>query len=47
MLMNSKLLEVCDIASLADTHVKQAAKSEMFVSIKQSIRCNRQVEFLI
>lgn len=23
-----KLLEVCDIASLADTHVKQAAKSE-------------------
>ena len=24
-----KLLEVCDIASLADTHVKQAAKSEI------------------
>ncbi len=24
-----KLLEVCDIASLADTHVKEAAKSEI------------------
>ncbi|MFY9799061.1 MAG: hypothetical protein WAK17_03815 [Candidatus Nitrosopolaris sp.] len=24
-----KLLEVCDIASLADAHVKEAAKSEI------------------
>jgi hypothetical protein len=32
-----KLLEVCDIASLADTHVKQAAKSEI-AKIKKGLK---------